>query len=249
MRKQTAPSAQERASHARARLPRSGVPQKKGPRQRAFFLSSSRHRRHPSRRRRSTRRRGRSRRRSLRELPRERASASGSSRCALVPGMCSCPGPHQVAAESNFAYGGSTLVDDAARAQQPARDLSLSLLWRPAARDERAHGDRSGRRRRTASARPHALRRSRASRRPPGHPRRVAQDAAAQELVPPPREGSLSQIRRGRARRSTSPRTWWPIQLTAQTTTTVPTYAQKPSMEKFGAIHSARATIAMLITR
>ena len=39
------------------------------------------------------------------------------------------------------------------------------------------------------------------------------------------------------------------IQFTAQTTMTVPTYAQKPSIEKFGAIHSASATIAMLIRR
>ena len=30
---------------------------------------------------------------------------------------------------------------------------------------------------------------------------------------------------------------------------TTPTYDQKPSIEKFGAIHSASATIAMLITR
>jgi len=29
----------------------------------------------------------------------------------------------------------------------------------------------------------------------------------------------------------------------------VPTYVQKPSMEKFGAIHSASAIIAMLIRR
>src|SRR5205085_11006177 len=36
---------------------------------------------------------------------------------------------------------------------------------------------------------------------------------------------------------------------TAQTTTTTPTYVQKPSIEKFGAIHSARRTIAMLIAR
>ena len=36
---------------------------------------------------------------------------------------------------------------------------------------------------------------------------------------------------------------------TSQTTTTTPTYVQKPLIEKSGAIHSARATIAMLMTR
>jgi tRNA(Arg) A34 adenosine deaminase TadA len=57
------------------------------------------------------------------------------------------------------------------------------------------------------------------------------------------------QTSRGRARRSTSSSTCPPIQLTAHTTMTVPTYVQKPSMEKFGAIHSASAIIAMLIKR
>ena len=41
----------------------------------------------------------------------------------------------------------------------------------------------------------------------------------------------------------------WAIQLTTQTMRTTPTYVQKPSIEKSGAIHSASATIAMLISR
>ena len=38
-------------------------------------------------------------------------------------------------------------------------------------------------------------------------------------------------------------------QFTSQTTITTPTYVQKPSIEKSGAIHSAKPTIAMLIRR
>jgi hypothetical protein len=38
-------------------------------------------------------------------------------------------------------------------------------------------------------------------------------------------------------------------QLTSQMITTVPTYVQKPSIEKFGAAHSASRSIAMLITK
>src|SRR5919201_1342693 len=124
----------------------------------------------------------------------------------------------------------TSLVGDAARTQQSSCDISLPVLWRAAPRDERPHGDRARGRRRAEAARAHRVR-----------PRGA-------------RGGSLPalrrlQINRGRARRSTSARIWSPIQLTAHTTTTVPTYAQKPSMEKFGAIHSASATMAMLIRR
>lgn len=83
----------------------------------------------------------------------------------------------------------------------------------------------------------------------PREDRRSAWSRTVAAAIPRPRR-ALSQISRGAPERfSTFSPSSSAAQFTAQTTTTVPTYDQKPSIEKFGAIHSARPTMAMLITR
>ena len=124
----------------------------------------------------------------------------------------------------------TSVLDAPACAEQSSKDVQMPVLRRAAARHERARSDRTRGRPRTPAAR--------APRVCPGGTRRGTVPALRRD-----------QVSRGRTRVAASPKSWSPIQLTAQTTTTVPTYDQKPSMEKFGAIHSASATIPMLITR